>query len=293
MDSSFLTPAELHERENVSEVPELVREYMGLDQKDASGEHFTIRIEEDTNPVSGHGVAYFNALVVERNNEAVYTTGFRKYRGAYAGRDNWDLSFNNPAILRENEDEMVYGLRTGDGNVKVFRFAEGEPKLVHSFDKGAHQRTLERLEILDAVLTDPQAFLEYVKKQMSGRWSAPKNLQRTNVQMLADERITLVLCKHHDRDADAVVDRYRLYVLLKERGVIESSVFRTGSTHPRGRFYTVGLRLQDVSREEDTLRFRVENCLLTMNTGAGLIGGGPNTPSSYKSWEASHQVEIP
>jgi hypothetical protein len=178
-----------------------------------------------------------------------------KYRGAYARDiDNWDLFLNDPSIFEESEQEVTYALRTGDGNVKVYRFSaeKGHPELLESFNVRSFERTRERIELLGNVVKDVEAFRSYVSKNCGHHWmvtgstgfDASGNKLDGDKEIAEKAEVCVLLEEHADRDYDAIMDQYRLHLWVKGKGVYVTEASRTGLHHPGGRFYCVGVGMR-------------------------------------------------
>jgi len=229
-------------REKLPRVPRFVKPYLDLAKYNPEGKYFRIVINHKSNTNTGAGIAYSNELVVEKKIgdkwEEQYSTGMRQYRGAYAHEiDDWDLSLNDPAILKESKDEVTYALRTGGGNIKVYRFKEKYPETLEVFSARDYDNAKRRLDLLKKIADDPKAFEKYVDRQLGDRWHAGDK------EVLDDGKVIVLLVKHYDRDYDAIVNSYQIHVWLKGKGLGASGTFRTGLRHPGGKFYSVDLGL--------------------------------------------------
>jgi hypothetical protein len=242
---------ELKAGEDLPEIPELVQEYLGLKKEVNQGDSFRILINKKSNPVSGHGIAYSNELQIENkdgdNWKKAYGTGMMEYRGAYASDiDNWDLSLNSPAILNESEDGIIYALRTGKGNIKVYRFQKNLPEIVDSFNINDYEKTKKRIELLQEILNEAETFRSYVVKGLGSRWHTASKISKydDDCQIFEDGKVVILLAKHSDRDYDPIVDCYQIYVWVQGQGFGSSDVFQTDLHHPGGRFYIVTIRFE-------------------------------------------------
>lgn len=224
---------ELKAKENLPEVPELVQKYLDLEKKVTQGNSFRIVINQKSNPVSGHGIAYSNELQIQKRGSdgcwiETYNTGMIQYRGAYASDiDNWDLSLNNPAILEESDNEVIYGLQTGDGNIKIYHLQEGFPKIICSFNVRDYKKTQERIELLRNVVNDARAYVNYTKRGLGKGWRVHQNHENDK------ETVILLLAEHADRPYDALTDKYKLHVWVKNKGIAVLGHYRTNLSHPR------------------------------------------------------------
>jgi len=239
---------ELKAKEKLPEVPELVQKYLDLEKKVAQGNSFRIVINEKSNPVDGHGIAYSNELLVEKKDGddwvKAYSTGMMKYRGAYASDiDNWDLSLNGPAILKESDNEVIYALQTGVGNIKVCCFRESSSEELISFNIRDYKGTEERIELLQKILDKADAFHSYVSNDLDHRWRTASQVHKHDkyCEVLNDGKVIVLLARHADRDYDAIVDCYQIYIWVQGQGFGHSDVFQTGLHHPGGRFYSIGI----------------------------------------------------
>ncbi|RLC36266.1 MAG: hypothetical protein DRP02_12650 [Candidatus Gerdarchaeota archaeon] len=233
--------AELKAQENLPEIPELVQRYLDTEERQVEGEHFRIVIDEKSDPKPGAGIAYSNALRIEKRNgelwSQVYSTGMMQYRGAYNYEiDDWDLSLNNPTILEESNDEVLYAIETGVGNVKVYRFRnkDNNPAMLVVFNIRDYKKTQERIELLQKVINDAGAFCSYVSKSLGRRWDI------TESATPADD-VKVLLLDHADRDYDAISDFYQLYIWVKGKGIGATKIYKTGLYHPGGKFYRIGV----------------------------------------------------
>ena len=232
---------ELKKQENLSEIPEIVQRYLNTKERQAEGKHFRIVIDKKSDSKSGAGIAYSNALRIEKRNgkswSQVYNTGMMQYRGAYNYEiDNWDLSLNDPVILEESKSKVVYALRTGIGNVKVYRFRDrdDEPEALVVFNVRDYKATQGRIELLGKVISDADAFRAYVSKKLSHRWHI------TDRATPADD-VEVLLLDHADCDYDAISDLYQLYIWVKGKGIGATKIYGTGLYHPGGKFYRIGI----------------------------------------------------
>jgi len=239
---------ELKAKEKLPEVPGLVQKYLDTENKVAHGNSFRIVINQKSNPVDGHGIAYSNELLVEKKNgddwAKVYSTGMMKYRGAYASDiDNRDLSLNDPAILEESDDEVIYTLRTGVGNIKVYRFRESSSEELISFNIRDHKSTEERIKLLQKILDEADAFRSYVYNSLGSRWHTAGKINKydDDCKILSDGKVVILLARHSDRDYDAITDCYQVYIWIQGQGFAQSDVFRTGLYHPDRRFYSISI----------------------------------------------------
>lgn len=276
---------ELQARENIPQIPQLVQRYLDMKEKQAEGKYFRVVIDEKSNLNTGAGIAYSNALRIEKKCgelwAEVYSTGMMQYRGAYAHEiDNWDLSLRNPTIIEESETEVIYALSTGGGNVKVYLFSEGKLQPVVKFNIRDHEQTKERIELLQNVINDAEAFRSYVSKNLGDRWytaseigvwekecaifdASGQKLGHSDCDNVEEKgNVVVLLANHWDRGYDAIVDSYRLFVWVKGKGFGSTGTYQTGLRHPGGKFYSVGLGF-DVTltnRERNSLGLSVEAC---------------------------------
>lgn len=279
--------SELMKRENIVRVPDRVQRYLDMQERRMKGKHFRIIIDQISSPKKGAGIAYSNALRIEKRNKSwsqVYTTGMMQYRGAYAHEiDNRDLSLQDSAILEESASEMVYAVRTGAGNVKVCRFSGEQTELLVAFNISDYAATQKRIELLRSVVSDAEAFRSYVEKSLSERWETSsaigvwesgckvfdvigQKLENDDFSKVAEKgEIVVLLAKHYDRDYDAIVDAYQIFVWVKGKGVGFSKPYRTGLYHPDKRFYTIGISMDAViaNYKENSLELIAE----VSNTG--------------------------
>lgn len=290
---------ELKKKENLPEVPKLVQRYLDLKKYNAEGKHFCVVIESHSNINTGAGIAYSNELIIKKKDGdewvEVYSTGMREYRGAYAHSvDNRDLSLNNPAIFKESKSEVTYALRTGEGNVKVYRFQKNYPENLVTFNTDDYEKTQKRIELIQKVIDDSESFRSYVEKSLGSRWHIAKKigvwedncqifdtngkkLESSDHNKVVEKGEVVVLSAHHsDRDYDAITDEYQFYVWVKGKGIGNTSEFSTELRHPGGKFYYVGIGFS-----------------------ASLVSQGKNfarvnTEVSNKSqkWKATHNLRI-
>lgn len=248
------------------EIPQMVVKYLEAEREgrlNQEGKYFRIRINREEKAVEGHGVAYYNELVIEtRKLEGwipVYSTGMLKYRGAFASDiDNWDLRLNDPHIIEESEISMKFAVRTGAGRVKVYdvKLTKGSAvqRLLIDFDLKGYQCIERQASLGYDVLVNYEAFKSYVGKderRQRERWFVdfePERVVLFNtrgepIKEDSEAEIAVVLESHYDRDYDPIADRYRLIFWVKGRGVGTSNEYRTGSYHPATRFYTIPLRM--------------------------------------------------
>lgn len=255
---------ELQSRENLPAIPPLVQQHLDAGEKpQTEGQHFRIVKKHDMESVRNHGCAYFNELIVEKKTDGewkkAYGTGRLQYRGAYASDiDDWSLNFIRVSILEESESEVTYGVTDGEQGVTVYRFSEGRPSIVTRFDLKGHDQSAQRIALLQQVIDDPQAFRLYVKNSRGSKWLGDDLLafDKTGNQLadVADGHLVVFPVVHADRDYDAIVDSYKVYVWLKGCGIGEAGPFRTGLRHPGGRFYFVDVGFTaDVAMQDQTL----------------------------------------
>ncbi len=240
MEITLNTAATLATRENLSMVPEHVQRYQDAN-KLPEGEHFRIVIDGTNVSKIGGGMAYSHALCIEkRDGDAwfnVYRGGMMQYRGAYSREiDNWDLCLSEPSILEEAKDAVTFGLRTGGGNVKIYRFSTKGLETLSVFSVRDHEATQARVKLLSDVVGDVKVFRSYVEKSLLGRWS-------NDAEIDVESGVVALLAVHYDRDYDAIVDQYKLFVWVKGKGFCSTGSSWTGLRHPGGKFYSVGMRV--------------------------------------------------
>lgn len=304
--------AELKAKENLPQVPEFVQRYLDIKEYQPVGQYFRLAIDEKNDPKAEAGIAYSNALRIEKRDGStwsqVYTTGMMQYRGAYASEiDNWDLSLHKPIILEESKGEMVYALGTGWGNIKVYRFREGgRPIELEVFNAGNYKATQERIGLLQQVIDDAKAFHSYISKSIHknehwyidhlSAWERNCHIfDSTGQRIESSDRvekqaaIVVLLARHYDRDYDALVDGYCFYIWLKGRGVGKSEVYRTGFYHPNTRFYSIEVEseVDVVSQGQNSLSLNIE-----VSNHASY-----STPRSHPiprvdPWKKSHNFRI-
>lgn len=250
---------ELKASERLPKIPELVKKYVDLKKKVADGSHFRISIKQKSDSKSGAGIAYSNELIISKKVEdewqKEYSTGMQQYRGAYNYEtDNWDLSLHDPAILEETAEKVTYALRTGTGNVKVFTFSNGGPKLAVSFNIDDYKKTEEKIGLLQKVLNDSSSFKSYVKNSLGHRWHI------TDDNELENGNVVVLLTDHADRDYDAISDYYQLFIWVKGKGFGSTEQLRTGLRHPGGKFYRVGIGFSAtvVNQKTDAIDLAIE-----------------------------------
>lgn len=254
----------LSSKEKLPNVPIFAQQYLKLKKYQSEGKYFRIIIEQKSDPKSGAGIAYSNDLWIEKQIEGkwekVYSTGMTQYRGAYNYEiDNWDLSLNDPAILEESENEVVYALRTGKGNVKAYRFNKEQLSQLVVFNASDYKATQERIELLQDVVSDAEAFRSYVSKGLGHHWHTASKIgvweddcqifdatgqklggdDYDNVEKNGD--VVVLLTDHADRDYDAITDLYQLHIWVKGKGFGVSKTYRTGLHHPDSKFYRIGI----------------------------------------------------
>ncbi|HWQ59560.1 MAG TPA: hypothetical protein VN420_00215 [Candidatus Fimivivens sp.] len=256
----LMTPATLVARENLPTVPALVQRYLDVEKHVSKGKRFRIVIDGKNVSRGGGGMAYSHALHVEmRDGKAwsrVYEGPMRQYRGAYSHEiDDWDLCLSEPSILEETGTSVTFGLSTGGGNVKVYRFGtENGLERLSVFSVRDYEATQTRTRLLADVVDDVEAFRSYVGKSLGNRWSKDSDT-------VVESDIVALLAVHYDRDYDAIVDRYELFVWVKGKGFCSTGSSRTGLRHPGGQFYCVGMRMQSVTvidRGPDFLEFAIQ-----------------------------------
>ena len=274
-----LAELEAKEKKLLSEVPELVQSYLDLEERQPKGEHWEIVIDDQSKPTPNDGIAYSNSLCVKGSDgSSRYETGMQQYRGAYNHEiDNFDLQLKDPAILEESEDEVTYAVRTGVGNVKVYRLRREEerPERLESFNTREHAATQKRIELLQKAFDDPEEFLSYISRSLGHRERAPYQLSAFEGCMAFDSSnnplkygkeiqdkgdVMVLLLDHADRDYDPVIDSYRLCVWVKGKGFGSSETYQTGLQHPGGKNYIIGVGLgaKIASRDSDSLGITAE-----------------------------------
>jgi hypothetical protein len=264
---------ELKVKENLPSVPELVQQYLDTKKRKAAGEFFRIAIHQKSNSHTGAGIAYSNELVIDKKTgdkwEQQYSTGMQQYRGAYNYEiDDWDLSLSDSAILAETENEVTYALRTGVGNIKVYRFKKSAPALVVSFNAREYESMQERIVLLGKIVDDAEAFRGYVEKELERRWYI------TSDAKLNEGNVVVLLADHADRDYDAISDLYRIYVWVKGKGFGVTQTHRTGLRHPGDKFYRVGIGLNAT----------------VVNQSAGAIDLAVEVRNRSQQWSAKHEI---
>ncbi len=261
---------ELQARENLSVIPPLVQQHLDAGEKpQTEGKHFRIVRKHDMESVRNHGCAYSNELRIEKNAggswEKVYSTGMLKYRGAYANDiDDWSLNFIRVSILEESESGVTYGVTDGEQGVNVYRFEKERTRLAR-FDLKDHKQTAERIELLQKVLKDPTLFRKYAENlSLGGKWGLygedPYAFDATGkaIDDVAQAHLIVLPLSHPDRDYDAIIDSYRIFVWLRGVGIGESGPLPSGLHHPGGRFYFVGLGFKaEVSMEKSRPQLKV------------------------------------
>ena len=268
--------AELETHENLPEIPELVQQYLNMEEKRAEGKFFRIVIEQESRDSHTDGIAYLNELRIEKRTgkswSQAYTTGMMQYRGAYNWEiDNWDLSLNNPAILKESESELIYAFQTDVGNIKVYHSKDGQIRLIESFNIDDYNKAKERKSMLHKVLIDTEAFRSYISKNLGHRWHIARSATPA-------EDVEMLLLDHADRDYDAISDMYQFHIWVKEKGIGNTWIYNTDLHHPKwDKFYRIGIRFFDV-----TITNRGQNFLdFTIKVG-----------NHRQKWEETHNLHI-
>lgn len=262
---------ELQARENLSVIPTIVQQHLDAGEKpQTEGQHFRIVRKHDMESVHNHGCAYFNELIVEKKTDGewkkAYSTGRLKYRGAYADDvDDWSLNFIRVSILEESASHVTYGVTDGERGVTVYRFSESRPSVVTHFDLKGYQKTAERVKLLETVLKDPTQFRKYAENlPLGGKWGLygedPFAFDATGkaIDDVAQAHLIVLPLSHPDRDYDAIIDSYRIFVWLRGVGIGESGPLPSGLHHPGGRFYFVGLGFKaEVAMEKSRPQLKV------------------------------------
>ncbi len=275
----LLTAKEMLAREKLDEIPIRVQQYLDLKEWQAKGKYFWIVIEGKSVPHEDAGVAYFNALQIKKFNGRswikVYDSGMRQYRGAYATEiDDWDLELHNPAILQESPNEVVYGLSTGAGKVKIFRFNGKSPKLLHSFNAADYERVKDRIKLLQNVVQKSDSFICYVNTLLGRRWHF---VSTESLMFKKEGDVKVALVAHSDRDYDPIVDCYYLLIWVQGRGIGTTQIYNTGLYHPVGsKFYNIGVALEAKITSRDSDAFN-----LTVKVG-----------NSSQRWQAIHLFQV-
>lgn len=230
---------------SIPKAPKLVQQYLDLENRSTEGRVFKIEIKQHNNPVSGHGIAYSNELIIHKKTDGqwaqVYTTGPLEYRGAYASDvDNKDQSFKSPAILNESPSELTFGISTGAGNVYIRQF-NGKLKTVDSFDVREYHASKKRAEALQNAVKTNDAFRAYVDSCLGHHWYVQ------GVRSFENDKFILIVAGHADRDYDAIDDTYCCYLLWKDKGIGFSGHIWTEARHPGGKFYRHKTVLKDAN----------------------------------------------
>jgi len=270
---------QLMQKENLPVIPPLVQKYLGMGKDhNPNGKFFQVKINQKSNPVSGHGIAYSNELILEKRTgeswKQVDSTGMLCYRGAYASDiDNWDLSFGAPAILEESVEKVTYGVRTGAGNIKIFSFVKKGQQL-ENFNLNNYEKTQKRIELLKQVLEDPQAAKSYIEKGLGHKWSIRDG---EKVLSFKEETVKMFVAQHSDRDYDALSDEYQMIFWVKGFGIGSSPSFRTKLQHPCGaKFYYIG--------------FEAEAELIS--AGSNFVTIRSKCWNARQGWTAEHEFRI-
>lgn len=232
-------------KEDLPEMPELVKQYYYLKSYESVGNVFSIEIKEGSWDSKTDGIAYFNELIVKKEDKVVYSSGMMKYRGAYNWEiDNHDAHLFNPSILKEKSNEVVFGLRTGAGNIKIYRLKiyrlkENELEELYTFDIDGYEKKKKRNELIEKILEDPDEWVEYIKSEQGHHWY----IESDDYQILDDGNLIIALAKHYDRDYDPIVDYYKVYFWKKNVGIATSKTYYTGLKHPLlEKFYIISIR---------------------------------------------------
>ena len=239
MKIKFQKLDELKAEEDLPERPKLVQRYLDLKKLKVKGSHFWVEIQEESRDSGTDGIAYLNELRIKKRRQngswvKVYSSGMLQYRGAYNWEiDDWDLAFRDPAILKETPRELIFGLQTGAGNVKIYHFQgkEGGLESLAVFNTREEAKSQKRVELLQRIFDDAEAFKSYVAERSNRYWHT------SSLSELRKGKIAVLLREHYDRDYDAVVDAYEVYVWVKGKGFSKSEEYTTGLIHPPGKFY--------------------------------------------------------
>jgi hypothetical protein len=237
---------ELLTDEFVQETPELCQKYLDLGEKEKIVESalFKVEIKQHSDTNTGAGIAYSNNLIIfcKEGEEwrEVFSTGMIQYRGAHNHEiDNWDLSFRNPAILEETKDRLVFGIMTGEQNVKIYQIENGEKETLEVFNVKDYESTKTRVHLLNKVVDDEKAFKDYVSEKLTDSWYCQ------GVSKLDNENIIFRIYGHADRPYDAIDDQYKIWVLVKGKGICESKSYPTSIEHPNSKFYRYPIKITE------------------------------------------------
>jgi len=243
-------------KEDLPEMPELVKQYYDLKSYESVGNVFSIEIKEESWDSKTDGIAYFNELIVKKEDKVVYSSGMMKYRGAYNWEiDDHDAQLFNPSILKEESNEVVFGLRTGAGNIKIYRLRGEKLEELYIFDIDGYEKKKKRNELIEKILEDPDEWVEYIKNEQGHHWYidswSMRNLKdakeegnkwRDDYQILDDGNLIIALAKHYDRDYDPIVDYYKVYFWKKNVGIATSKIYYTRLRHPLWeKFYIISI----------------------------------------------------
>ena len=289
----LLTAAELIAKENVPQVPDLIQQYLDLKTFKNEGDHFKIVMGGKSIDNPGHGMSYFCQLSIEQKVDdawkEAYSTGMRCYRPGFANqRDNDDWNIHDSAIFQESEQELIYGFRTSEGNIKVCSFKDGQHKQLVVFSDRQRQKTLKRLSLLESVVNDQEAFRSYVGNSLGSGWHTSDDEMRIDQQGnafsqygLAGDKtdILVLLSTHYDRDMDAIVDSYQFNVWVKGVGVGTSRTFRTGLHHPGGRFYCIQIAFDSAKLAVGSRSANSTNLAMTVRNRS-------------QNWQEQHELRI-
>ncbi|MEM7819347.1 MAG: hypothetical protein QXD48_00780 [Candidatus Aenigmatarchaeota archaeon] len=257
-------------KENLSKMPDLVRKYYEtIENKNYNprGKIFSIEIKRESWDSGTDGMAYFNELIVEKENKVVYRSGMMKYRGAYNWEiDDHDAHLFDPSILEEKSNEVVFGLRTGAGKIKIYRLKGDKLENLYTFDIDGYKKKKERNELIEKILEDPDEWVKYIKNEQGHHWyvdywsmedlknkKEEDNKWRDDYQILDDGNLIIALAKHYDRDYDPIADYYNVYFWKKGVGIAKSKIYYTGLSHPSfEKFYIIGVGfLEPASYDKD------------------------------------------
>jgi len=249
--------------EKLPEIPSFVKHYLDLKDYNPQGNFFSLEIKEESRDSRTDGIAYLNELVIEHEGKKAYSTGMMQYRGAYNWEiDDHDLHLWNPAILKESKNEIVYGLKTGAGNIKIYQYnlKQNSPKLIEEFNIEEYEKAKARQEKIEKIIQDRSAWFDYVRLQQGHHWDPKCN--HDDEAELDDKRIKILLAEHADRDYDAITDLYKFYIWVKDEGIGESEVYSTGLVHPPGEkfyYYGIGIKSAEFDKTKNIVKMKVGN----------------------------------
>jgi len=235
--------AELKHQEIFSNIPDLVQQYLDLKEKKPEGKYFRIRIKKSWRDSSFHGRVLMNELCVEKRIGNLWIQLFATGMMHFYHFDNrkWNLFLLEPAILEESEEKVIYGVRTGENEVKIYCFSKDALELLTVFNLCEPPK--ECIEFLQTVFVDPEAFRHYIAKNLDDNWHiadkleagrgdckifSPGGKEVERNEEIKESEVVILLAKHYYHShCNLIVDLYRFYIWIKGKGIGSTNIYKT------------------------------------------------------------------